>query len=108
MKISINDRSCEANTGDKLLDAARKSHSHVGYFCGGNGICQTCYVKVLEGSELLSPLSEPEKAMLSDTLIREGMRMACLATIEKPGTIRILSTIEEVKQLYEQNPLQLP
>ncbi|MBV5326164.1 2Fe-2S iron-sulfur cluster-binding protein [Chlorobium phaeobacteroides] len=107
MKITINERSCEANTGDKLLDAARKNHAHIGYFCGGNGICQTCYVKVLEGGELLSPLSEPEKAMLSDTLIREGTRMACLATIEKPGTIKILSSIEEVKQIYEQNPLQL-
>ncbi|MBN1279936.1 MAG: (2Fe-2S)-binding protein [Chlorobiaceae bacterium] len=108
MKNIINDRSCEAATGDRLIDVARKHHSHIGYFCGGNGICQTCYVKVLEGAELLSPLSEPEKAMLSDRLIKEGTRMACLATIERPGTIKIITAVEEVKQMFENTPHLLP
>lgn len=108
MNIIINDRTCTAETGDRLLDVARANHAHIGYFCGGNGICQTCYVKVLEGSELLSPISETEKAMLSDRLIEEGTRMACLTNIEKPGTVKILSAIEEVKEMYETNPLLLP
>ncbi len=108
MNIIINDRTCKAETGDRLLDVARANHAHIGYFCGGNGICQTCYVKVLEGSELLSPISETEKAMLSDRLIEEGTRMACLTNFEKPGTVKILSTVEEVKKMYETNPLLLP
>ncbi|NTU52230.1 MAG: (2Fe-2S)-binding protein [Chlorobiaceae bacterium] len=108
MNISINERNCEASTGDRLLDVARLAHSHIGYFCGGNAICQTCYVKVLEGQELLSPLSNTEKAMLSDTLIREGNRMACQTTIEKPGIIRILTMVEEAKQITLSNPLQIP
>lgn len=108
MTITINNRSCEAVTGERLIDAARTSHSHIGYFCGGNGICQTCYVKVLEGAELLSPLSETEKAMLSDRLIGEGTRMACLATIEKPGTIKVLSAVEEVREMFETAPHLLP
>jgi chlorosome envelope protein X len=108
MKIRINDRECEAKTGDRLLDVARANHSHIGYFCGGNALCQTCYVKILEGAELLSPLSEPERSMLSDTLIREGTRMACVTTIEKPGTIRLLTTVEDVKRMTLTNPLQLP
>jgi len=107
MTITINNRTCEAATGQRLLDIARTNHAHIGYFCGGNGICQTCYVKMLEGAELLSPPSEPEKAMLSDRLLAEGTRMACLATIEKPGTITILSAVEEVKQMFETDPLQL-
>lgn len=108
MNIIINNRTCTAETGDRLLHVARANHAHIGYFCGGNGICQTCYVKVLEGSELLSPISETEKAMLSDRLIEEGTRMACLTNIEKPGTVKILSAIEEVKEMYETNPLLLP
>jgi chlorosome envelope protein X len=107
MNISINNNLYEANKGDRLLDIARSNHAHIGYFCGGNGICQTCYVKVLEGSELLSPLSEEEKALLSDDLIVEGTRMACMATVEKPGTIRVISAVEEVKRMFETNPLQL-
>ena len=107
MNITINNHQYEGNKGDRLLDIARSNHAHIGYFCGGNGICQTCYVRVLEGSELLSPLSEEEHALLSDNLISEGTRMACMATVEKPGTIRIISVVEEVKEILETNPLQL-
>ncbi|MEI8185279.1 MAG: 2Fe-2S iron-sulfur cluster-binding protein [Chlorobiaceae bacterium] len=107
MKISINNHSYEANKGERLLDIARSNQEHIGYFCGGNSICQTCYVKVLEGSELLSPLSVEEKALLSETLIKEGTRMACLSTVEKEGTIRVVSLAEEVKRAFETNPLQL-
>ena len=108
MSIKINDRECEAQIGDILLDVARANHSHIGYFCGGNAICQTCYVKVLEGQDLLSPMTEAEKAMLSETLIKEGTRMACQTKIERPGTVRILTTVEEVKQMVASNPLTIP
>jgi chlorosome envelope protein X len=108
MRVIINNHQHDAKEGDRLLDIARVNHEHIGYFCGGNGICQTCYVKVLEGSELLSPISTEEKAMLSENLIREGARMACMATVEKAGTIKVISAVEEVKQMTETNPLQLP
>lgn len=108
MNISINDRICEAKPGDRLLDVARSSHSHIGYFCGGNAICQTCYVKVLEGQELLSPVSDAEKSMLSDALLKEGTRMACQTIIEKPGTISILTTVEEAKRMTLSDPLSIP
>ncbi|NTW53271.1 MAG: (2Fe-2S)-binding protein [Chlorobaculum sp.] len=108
MNITINNRECSAQVGDRLLDVARAGHSHIGYFCGGNAICQTCYVRVLEGHDLLSPISDAEKSMLSDTLIKEGTRMACQTLIEKPGTIRILTEVEAAKKMTLENPLQLP
>jgi len=107
MQITINNHQYEAIAGDRLLDIARGNHEHIGYFCGGNALCQTCYVKVLEGAELLSPLNDDEKALLSENLIREGTRMACQMTVEKPGTIRFISAVEEVKQMFETNPIQL-
>jgi len=107
MNITINNKKYEAHVGDRLLDIARLNHEHIGYFCGGNALCQTCYVKILEGAELLSPLNEEEKALLSDNLISEGTRMACQATVEQPGTIRLVSIVEEVKQMFTNDPLQL-
>ena len=107
MQITINNHQYEANQGARLLDVARTNHEHIGYFCGGNSICQTCYVKVLEGAELLSPLSAEEKAILSENLINAGTRMACLTTVEKSGTIRVVSAVEEVRHLLETNPLGL-
>ncbi len=107
MQITINNHQYEANQGDRLLEVARINHEHIGYFCGGNTICQTCYVKVLEGAELLSPVSEEEKAILSENLLKAGTRMACQATVEKTGTIRVVSAVEEVRHLLETNPLDL-
>jgi len=107
MNVTINNHSYEATKGERLLDVARANKEHIGYFCGGNSICQTCYVKVLEGSELLSPVSAEERALLSETLINEGTRMACLTTVEKEGTIRVLSLVEEIKRVAETHPLEL-
>jgi len=107
MFVHINDRQYEARTGERLIDIARNNHSHIGYFCGGNGICQTCYVKVFEGMELLSPISDKEKAILSDELIQEGVRVACMTTLDKLGTVKLLTTVEEVKRTFETKPLDL-
>uniref|UniRef100_Q3APE6 Chlorosome envelope protein X n=1 Tax=Chlorobium chlorochromatii (strain CaD3) TaxID=340177 RepID=Q3APE6_CHLCH len=107
MKITINNNSYEASVGQRILDVARVHHEHIGYFCGGNGMCQTCYITVLEGMENLTPLSREEKALLSDTLISENTRMACQTYLEKEGTIRIKSFVEDVKDMFEQNPTAL-
>ncbi|MEC9486660.1 MAG: DUF4332 domain-containing protein [Prosthecochloris sp.] len=107
MNVIINDRPCSAALGEKLTDVAQENRCHVGYVCGGHGICQTCYVTVLEGRELLSPLSDVEQAFLSEKQLRDGGRLACQATIEKEGTIRVLSRPEEVRRMLLSNPLSL-
>ena len=107
MNLIINDLPCEASTGQKIGKAARLNHSHVGYVCGGHGICQACYVTVKEGSECLSPLSDIEKAFLSERQIMSGGRLACQATIEREGTVTVLSRPEEVRRLLFRNPVSL-
>ncbi|NTV60813.1 MAG: DUF4332 domain-containing protein [Chlorobiaceae bacterium] len=104
MNLSINDQACAASTGQTLGKAARLNHSHVGYVCGGHGVCQACYVTVLEGADCLSPLSDVEKAFLSDRQQKSGGRLACQATIEKDGTVKVLSRPEEVRRLLFSNP----
>lgn len=107
MNLTINDLSCQALTGQTLGKVARLNHSHVGYVCGGHGVCQACYVTVQEGSECLSPLTEIENAFLSERQIQSGGRLACQATIEKEGTLKLLSRPEEVRRLLFGNPLAL-
>jgi chlorosome envelope protein I len=107
MNLYINDLPCEAAAGQTLGKAARLNHSHVGYVCGGHGICQACYVTVQEGGERLSPLSDIEKAFLSPRQIAAGGRLACQATIAGDGTIRVFSRPEQAKRLLLSNPLGL-
>jgi len=74
MQITINNHQYEANAGDRLLDIARNNHEHIGYFCGGNALCQTCYVKVLEGNDLLSPLKDARKNNMNKSQSRTTLR----------------------------------
>ncbi|NEX11926.1 MAG: DUF4332 domain-containing protein [Prosthecochloris sp.] len=107
MNVIINDKSCIASIGEKLSRVAQENQCHVGYVCGGHGVCQTCYVTVLEGEDCLSDLSDIERAFLSEKQIAGGGRLACQTTIEKEGTIRVLSRPEEIRRMLLQNPLSL-
>ncbi|TCD47361.1 2Fe-2S iron-sulfur cluster-binding protein [Chlorobium sp. N1] len=99
MNIYVNDRACQAETGDLLLSVAQHNKSHIGYICGGNGICQSCFVYVQEGMEHLSPLSEVEKACISDKLLAEGGRLACQTVITGEGTVRVLTRAENLRRI---------
>jgi chlorosome envelope protein J len=99
MIIYINDRPCEAQVGDLLLSTAKNNKAHIGYICGGNGICQSCFVYVKEGAECLSQPSEEEKAFISDKLFQEGGRLACQTVIVKEGTIRVISRAEYFRRI---------
>jgi chlorosome envelope protein I len=107
MNLIINDKPAEAVVGQTIGKAARLNHSHVGYVCGGHGICQACYVTVLDGAGSLDSLTDVEKAFLSPRQIAAGGRLACQATIAKDGTIKVLSRPEEVRRLLFSNPLGL-
>lgn len=99
MRIYINDMACEAQPGDILLDAAKRSKSHIGYICGGSGICQSCFVYVQEGMDCLSERSNVEKAFISDKLTEAGGRLACQTKIVKDGNIRVLSRAEMFRRM---------
>lgn len=107
MNITINEKSAAAAVGQKLIHVAQDNHSHVGYVCAGNGVCQTCYVTVEKGAECLSPLTDVEKAFLSERQIAEGGRMACQATLEKEGTVVMNSRPETVRTMLFSNPAGL-
>jgi chlorosome envelope protein J len=99
MIIYINDRHCEAKVGDLLLNTAKQNKSHIGYICGGNGICQSCFVYVLEGADCLSEPGKEEKAFVSEKLFAEGGRLACRATIVREGSIRVLTRAEKFRRI---------
>ncbi|HCD37024.1 MAG TPA: chlorosome protein J [Chlorobium sp.] len=100
MIIYINDKACEAQKGDILLEVARRNKCHIGYICGGNGICQSCFVTVSEGMEHLSKPGSDEKAFISDRLFEAGGRLACRTRVTgEKGTIRLLSRTENLKRI---------
>lgn len=99
MDIIINDRLTSVVQGQTLIKAGQHGKSHMGYVCGGNGICQTCYVRVLEGGETLSPLNDIERAFLSERQIAAGGRLGCQATVEREGRLRVITRPEEMARM---------
>ncbi|NTV97599.1 MAG: 2Fe-2S iron-sulfur cluster binding domain-containing protein [Chlorobiaceae bacterium] len=99
MIIYINDKPCEALAGDLLLRVAQNHKCHIGYICGGNAICQSCFVYVKEGADCLSEPGEEEKVFISPNLFGEGGRLACRAFIRKEGTIKVLTRAENLRRI---------
>ena len=76
----------EGKAGDNLLQLLKRHNIDVnaGSSCGGEGICGTCMVQILEGEESLNKAKTKSE--------REGKRKSCQTVVgadNKEGTIRI-------------------
>lgn len=68
--------------------------------CGGNGICSTCRVEVIEGLDQLAPPSEAERTLAQKRGWPANVRLACTARVvgHGPVTVRRLITPPEEKK----------
>jgi 2Fe-2S ferredoxin len=67
--------------GETILEAVRALGYIMDHACGGNALCGTCCVKVLEGEASLSPIETDEKERLTELDLRRPHRLACQAKI---------------------------
>ena len=65
---------------DTALDILRREGVFLCADCGGRGTCGKCRIKVSD-SENLPQVTDAEKALLSDSEIAEGVRLACCLKI---------------------------
>lgn len=75
-------------TESQVLDALLAKNCNVAMACGGQGICATCHVNVLEGHESLTPVTSREQRSLNLMTGRcSGSRLACQARIIGEGVV---------------------
>jgi uncharacterized 2Fe-2S/4Fe-4S cluster protein (DUF4445 family) len=67
----------ESSAESSLFDAARQMGVGLSGFCGGQGKCEACKVRVLEGK--MSDPTPNEKKAFSAERLQEGWRLACQA-----------------------------
>jgi uncharacterized 2Fe-2S/4Fe-4S cluster protein (DUF4445 family) len=70
-------RRIEAEPGATLLAAAQAAGVGIVSLCGGEGWCESCIVRVVDGR--LSPPTTAEEETLTGDELAEGFRMACQA-----------------------------
>lgn len=84
------DRAGEAKSDETLLDVARSAGAPLGNSCGGVGVCARCRVRVISGSENLSPPTSIEIRFGTARGFGEDERMACQAIVL--GDVEITTT----------------
>lgn len=63
--------------GESLQSLALKESVKIGGVCGGMGLCTTCRVTILDGTDHLSRLTREEKDFRARNLLQENERLAC-------------------------------
>lgn len=96
--VIINDVEMEARVGERLLNVARRNAAHIGFVCDGNGVCQTCQLRVLAGAEHLSPPNRAERDWMPARRLDEGHRLACQTALRGPGPVVALTKAEELRR----------
>jgi uncharacterized 2Fe-2S/4Fe-4S cluster protein (DUF4445 family) len=77
--------------GHTLLEVAQAKGIAMNAPCGGRGSCGKCLVRVLQGSS--SP-SADDKAMLSDGMLRDGLRLSCQMRPRTAVTVEVQSRFD--------------
>ena len=83
MRVSFSPlgRAAEAKANETVLDAARRAAAPIGNSCGGVGVCARCRVRVVAGSENLSPPTSIELRVGAGRGFASDERMACQAVV---------------------------
>ena len=76
-------KTVEANVGDKLTDVAEKNGIEIPKACGGNGACSTCKITIKKGD--FEPANENEEMWG----LPEKERLGCQCIIKEDVTIEL-------------------
>lgn len=90
MKLLPVNESVECVTNSPLSEGLLVGQLELPMACGGNGLCATCHVIVLDGMENLSPPTAKEERTLNRLTGRcEGSRLSCQARINGDVTVKV-------------------
>ena len=85
-------------TGTYLIDAAKRLGAPVGVGCmRGKEQCATCVVKVISGSELLSPPGSIEQTFLGQEQLDQSVRLVCHAKLEGDGEVVVRAMRQQAR-----------
>jgi ferredoxin len=76
-------RSVTVGEGSTVLSAAQQAGQNLLHFCGGNGLCQTCEIRVdRETNARLSPPDPKELRWFDEDEVNSGRRLGCCARVK--------------------------
>lgn len=79
------------HAGLSIMEVARSKGIALNTPCGGRGTCGKCLVRVLSGN---APPTPEDRSILSEGMLREGLRLSCRIRPRTPVTIEIQSRFD--------------
>jgi uncharacterized 2Fe-2S/4Fe-4S cluster protein (DUF4445 family) len=79
-------REVRVPAGVSLFDAASWNGIAIDSTCGGHGTCRKCKVRVCEGE---MPVSRLDPRAFAPDELRDGWRLACMATVEQDVRVEV-------------------
>lgn len=72
--------------GGNLLELLQERHFFLPAYCGGQGVCGKCGVRLLNGS---LPVTMDDRSVYSEDELQKGMRLSCRAVVKTPLTVQL-------------------
>ncbi|MGW8160609.1 MAG: ASKHA domain-containing protein [Desulfobulbales bacterium] len=88
-----------AEEGENLLNVAANAGVYIHAFCGGEGVCGKCKVKIAQGE-----VAATQAAKLKQEEIEQGFRLACQSKIIADLEVHIPETIREDGKKLKRRP----
>ncbi|MBQ6582312.1 MAG: DUF4445 domain-containing protein, partial [Mogibacterium sp.] len=85
--ITPQNRTVPAQAGASLMDVLLAHEIHIENACGGKGLCGKCRVRITNGDP--GPVTESERRLLTPAELREGIRLACLVSVQEDLTVEL-------------------
>jgi 2Fe-2S ferredoxin len=83
---------CNAEPGQTLLEVALENDVPIQHSCGGNCLCTTCRVEVIDGLDALTPVASGEGIKLARFEGGEALsRLSCQACVEGEVTVNVMN-----------------
>jgi ferredoxin len=104
LNLTIHNQQVEVHQNSTLLSVFKENDISVKQICGGQGMCASCHLFVVCGSDALTPPTHQEQMTLQFTKIdRPGARLACQTRVIASGAVIELpkGTVVESEQDLE-------
>jgi uncharacterized 2Fe-2S/4Fe-4S cluster protein (DUF4445 family) len=85
--------------GENLLNVAANSGVYIHAFCGGEGVCGKCKVKIEQGE-----VAATQATQLKSTEIEQGYRLACQSKVVSDLVVHIPETIRKDGKKLKRKP----
>ena len=107
-KVTVfGERTFEVEMGKKLVLALEDNGVNILHRCGGNAVCTTCRVEILEGDYL--EITKQEKVAfadkgIDDLLFDDCLRLSCQILISGDITVRPIMMVENTGKAVGPRP----